>query len=109
MRNKYTTQKKLNGILGISGIEQSLTNDYLNEAHEQPVGWGHFDRTGIKHTEDTKQLMSENRNEGAKRFQGVPCKKAGHTERYVSSRHCVTCLKERDRSMELQRKREKNA
>ncbi len=44
----YTTQRKLNEILGIGGIEPSITNDYLNEAHEHPIHWGmlQFDRTG---------------------------------------------------------------
>ena len=33
----------------------------------------------------------------AKTYQGNPCKKAGHTERYVSSRNCVVCKAVRDK------------
>ncbi len=58
----YTTQRKLNEILDIGGIEPSITNDYLDEAHGYPVPWrlAMFDNTGIPHTEATKKKMSEN-------------------------------------------------
>ena len=131
----YTTQRKLNEILGIGGIEPSITNDYLNEAHEHPVSWpgGRMDWTGLKHTPETVQRMKDRpdlknnnyhtghkhtgdmlrfgANKGKKRsaetlkkiseslkktlggktYQGTPCRKAGHTERYVISGLCVAC------------------
>ena len=94
----YTTQRKLNEILGIGGIEPSITNDYLNEAHEHPVAYNmHFDWTGLKRGSQSaehqrKKIEAYKKTVAVKTYYGKPCKKAGHTERYVSNRGCIKCI-----------------
>ena len=84
----YTTQRKLNEILGIGGIEPSITNDYLNEAHGYPVPWRlamfdiskvRFDNTGIPHTEATKKKISESQKKRLAKI-GAHNKGVPHTE-----------------------------
>ncbi len=82
----YTTQRKLNEILGIGGIEPSVTNEYLEEAQapENICSWNRFDNTGIPHSEETKKQISESQKKrlakiiainGGAHNKGVP-----HTE-----------------------------
>tara|TARA_B100000315_G_scaffold184130_1_gene173114 strand:+ start:133 stop:477 length:345 start_codon:yes stop_codon:yes gene_type:complete len=69
----YTTQRKLNKVLGISGY--SMPDDELFDCSDYPNDGkfrGHFDRTGIKHSEESKKLMvlSGIKNKKSERMKG---------------------------------------
>ena len=60
----YSIQEKLDSILDIytcyetPDAELFDLSDYPNGGKNSNA-WGHFDRTGIKHTKETRQLVSE--------------------------------------------------
>tara|TARA_B110000467_G_C17976081_1_gene292770 strand:+ start:141 stop:569 length:429 start_codon:yes stop_codon:yes gene_type:complete len=62
----YSIQEKLDSILDIKSIH-TIPDKELFDCSDYPNGgknsnaWGHFDRTGILHTEEARQLMSISR------------------------------------------------